>query len=428
MELKQINDLFTEAKKKYAAHPFFSVLIPVIAKTRIARADNIKTACIGWKDGEPFLQFNPDFCSKYVRTPEDVLFILAHEVCHFILGHLNNPLIHYNAKYGKRCVNLAFDVIIDQLLYRHFGGEAGSLGIINYYKETKCPVRLLLPPVCLKEEEFEKESCKEVFRQISAGRQMTPYRLIQHLVSAHGFKIDHVSFIIERGWFGGNAPCHWGRVDARFKRLADRLLGQVYGCAGFHPQVEKRKQAFRTRFMNIIRDVANDGEARIEEQASGGGVLPHPGRRDFVNLSTGMPVVIYHANPVFEAQKGITVYLDVSGSMDNEMPKVFAALDSIKEFINFPIYAFSTRVHPVTRRNLESRDVLSTGGTDFDCVAEHAIRHRNEKLLLITDGFSDINPAYARTLKVNHQAVTLLSRHGTREEVKRFSREVVELE
>lgn len=319
-------------------------------------------------------------------------------------------------------------MIIDQLLYKHFGNEAESLSIINYYKETKCPVRLLLPPACLKEEEFEKEKCKEVFRQISTGRQMTPYRLIQHIVSTHGFKVDYVSFIIERGWFGRNAPYHWGRVDPRLKRLIDRLMGQVYGFAGYHPQVEKRKQAFRTRFMNIIREVANDGEARLDEQAMGGGVLPHPGRRDFVNLSTGRPVVIYHANPVFEAQKGVTVYVDVSGSMDNEMPRVFAALDSIKEFVNFPLYAFSTRVHPVTRRNLESRDVLSTGGTEFDCVAEHAIKHRHEKLLLITDGYSDINSAYARTLKQNHQVVTLLSRHSTKNEVEKFSREVVELE
>jgi len=426
MQLKEALDLFSEAKKKYAAHPFFSVLIPVIARTRIAPAGGIKTACIGWRDDEPFLQFNPDFFQQYVRTPEDILFILAHEVCHFILGHLCSPARQLEARHGHQCLNLVFDIIINQILYTHFGAEAHNLRIVDFYKDAKCPMRLLLPPSRLREEEFEKEPCKELFRQISSGRHMTPYRLVQHLVSAHKDGCDYRGMIEVFGWT--RFRTHRWKNDPLLNEFARRVLGEMKGGPEYCPVVARRQAAFRTRFMNIIRDIANDGEARLEEQARGGGVLPHPGRRDFVNLSTGRPVVIYHANPVFEAQKGITVYLDVSGSMDEEMQKVFAALDSIKEFINFPLYAFSTRVHPVTRRNLESRDVLSTGGTDFDCVAEHAIKHRHEKLLLITDGFSDINPAYARTLKLNHQVVTLLSRCSTRGEVERFSREVVELE
>ncbi|MCX7830741.1 MAG: hypothetical protein N2445_06755, partial [Acidobacteria bacterium] len=187
MILKKIQELFSIAKKEYSSHPFFSVLMPIIAKTEIRRNDKIRTAHIFLDEEEPLIEFSPSFCDKYVKSPEDILFILAHEICHLVLGHLNSMSMDFANKYGRKATNLAFDIIIDHLLYKHFGEKTKSLKIVNFYLESKCPHRLLLPSPFAKEDEFEGEKCREIFNYISSGAPLTPYRIIQHILSHKKF-------------------------------------------------------------------------------------------------------------------------------------------------------------------------------------------------------------------------------------------------
>jgi hypothetical protein len=80
------------------------------------------------------------------------------------------------------------------------------------------------------------------------------------------------------------------------------------------------------------------------------------------------------------------VYLDVSGSMNAEMPLIVALLGRLTAYIRRPFWAFSNVVAPA--RIEEGRLVAATtGGTSMSCVLEHVARTRPRAAIVVTDGY-----------------------------------------
>ena len=119
-----------------------------------------------------------------------------------------------------------------------------------------------------------------------------------------------------------------------------------------------------------------------------------------------------------EAQWGATalrpegraqVYLDVSGSMNAEMPLVVALLGRLSRWIRRPFWAFSTEVVPA----VIERGVLkagTSGGTSLECVIAHVEKTRPASAVIVTDGFVEAIPKkriaeLARTTRL-HAIVT----------------------
>jgi predicted metal-dependent peptidase len=80
------------------------------------------------------------------------------------------------------------------------------------------------------------------------------------------------------------------------------------------------------------------------------------------------------------------VYLDVSGSMDEEMPLLVALLGRLSRYIRRPFWAFSNLVAPA--RIEQGRLVAdTTGGTSMGCVLAHVTRTRPSAAVVVTDGY-----------------------------------------
>jgi len=80
------------------------------------------------------------------------------------------------------------------------------------------------------------------------------------------------------------------------------------------------------------------------------------------------------------------VYLDVSGSMNAEMPLIVALLGRLSRWIRRPFWAFSTEVVPA----VIERGVLragTSGGTSLACVLEHVANTRPAAAVIVTDGY-----------------------------------------
>nr|WP_291181764.1 vWA domain-containing protein [Hyphomicrobium sp.] len=82
----------------------------------------------------------------------------------------------------------------------------------------------------------------------------------------------------------------------------------------------------------------------------------------------------------------VTVYLDVSGSMSPWLPVLLEALTESAALVPWPLFGFSTEVHPVTRSELASSRFRSTGGTHIASVARHLAESRVGRAVVITDG------------------------------------------
>jgi hypothetical protein len=80
------------------------------------------------------------------------------------------------------------------------------------------------------------------------------------------------------------------------------------------------------------------------------------------------------------------VYLDVSGSMNTEMPMVIALLNRLGPHIRRPFWAFSDKVAPAVIERGQLR-TSTTGGTSMQCVLEHVAKTRPDAAIVVTDGF-----------------------------------------
>ena len=83
----------------------------------------------------------------------------------------------------------------------------------------------------------------------------------------------------------------------------------------------------------------------------------------------------------------VHVYLDVSGSMNDFIPSLYAAVRDCHDCVVPTIHLFSTVIADVTFEELARGKVITTGGNCIACVANHMEAHHVKRAIIVTDGF-----------------------------------------
>jgi hypothetical protein len=115
-------------------------------------------------------------------------------------------------------------------------------------------------------------------------------------------------------------------------------------------------------------------------------------RRALVNLvsDTYSP---FYKNPFKPDDFGlVTIYIDVSGSMDRFKELVYRVASNCRDYLDPDIYLFSNNVHKISKEELLTGQCFTTGGTD-DCWLQHAIENNKRKLMVWTDGYLSVKEA-----------------------------------
>ena len=103
---------------------------------------------------------------------------------------------------------------------------------------------------------------------------------------------------------------------------------------------------------------------------------------------------IMRSRPRWVPRKVTHLYVDISGSMDDSLPWLAAALDPLHRKGLCKLYAFSTVVDEVKRGRLTKDKIKNTGGTDINCVYEHLIKlpanRSPQKVVVLTDGYTGV--------------------------------------
>jgi hypothetical protein len=106
------------------------------------------------------------------------------------------------------------------------------------------------------------------------------------------------------------------------------------------------------------------------------------------------------------------VYLDVSGSMNAEMPLIIALLARLSRHIRRPFWAFSDEVAPA--RIIDGRlEAATTGGTSMSCVLEHLAKTRPPAAVVVTDGYIEHLEPEEVTLARRTRLHALVTRDGS---------------
>jgi hypothetical protein len=105
----------------------------------------------------------------------------------------------------------------------------------------------------------------------------------------------------------------------------------------------------------------------------------------------------------------VLVYLDVSGSMSNELPRLIVPLRKFVERGLATTWQFSTVVEPLPLEELRSGQVTTTGGTAVRSVLEHALKQPNvSSVVLVSDGFVEETDA-SMIRKLRDRGITIES-------------------
>ena len=416
----------------------------ILSVARLVFTTEVPTLAVTLCDDPPLLLVNPDFIAEHVKSEDDLRAALLHEFLHVLLGHTKL------FKKNDPATNLALDAVINHIVQRELGDEAGDF-FRRFYQPTsdEDPLWLLRPhaPGDIRPKDADAARCAET-----------------HYYAPHaGYNWNKAMIIhmVRRGL--SCAKVLADDVLDLFDSLDIVLRGEILFLGG-HEEKDDMHPANRARLERLLKELDGDG---IFRRPSDHGVGPPPAagewaaadphrqwrvtthkilRRMLVPDRRSRPVndgVVSYCLPVATSRDRraalrwlwnpilpefewsadrlkpggrVNVYLDVSGSMNEELNLLTGLLWKFRSWIRSPFHAFSNGVYPA-RIVAGKLQTDTTGGTCFNDVLVHILEKRPGKSLIITDGYIEQpDPRLLKQLRsIGEEIHILVSANGSRQ-------------
>jgi len=387
------------------------------------------------------LSYSPSFVAEYVSCKEDLFSLIFHELLHPMFGHF----IHGSGEIE----NIAADAIINGVigvvysdasrggsLFRRFYPPNGITGLIRAGSKmgnsrySKVYDRLY-------PNGYYSASPLSTGELIQSLKILTPHVDLSGIVllGSHGQAGDGS----KDGGTGieGLPKETLARIAEEIKRSAADRAGRMAGRS--EHLVSWLMEALRThlsirkallqKFLTK-RKIDKFKELFQDRRVSVSPIPICPSKRDLVMLAAGANPCYFH-NRATRAQKrdrGLAIYLDVSGSVNEHLPKILGILRNLRKEIK-TIFQFSNKIVETSFESLLKGNIQTTYGTDFDCIAQSILERNFDKAIVITDGYASMNEELKAQLKAHGlKALTILFGGMTRCEDFEMFGESVQLE
>ena len=380
----------------------------------IVTDESIATACVDCVT-RPRLRLNPGFIADYCRTDEHLLMLVLHELHHVVLGHTRlfpRP---------TKAHNIAFDAVINAIICHQFREERywSFFTAINSAKDF--PARLLRPPTGwparLRYASDASPAEKRIIQLLygNEGVGVTYLEVFELLIQALQEKPSPDCTLIgnhsnqshqeENDPFFGQAirdiVSKWPRPERILSGRDQGSPSQTWQLNTSAPASDPLRKAFEkilqqagvhTANAHTLRQLARVESLRLVET-----VLPQACDRRIPAWRAlhGAWPLIYRGSVQETRIQPVPrpvahVYLDISGSMSNTLPKLASALQRPHRLGLLRLFVFSTIVGEVEPRNLTCK-LPNTFGTDINCVLEHldgiTASKRPRRVVVVTDGW-----------------------------------------
>ena len=360
------------------------------------------------------IRYNPDFVLKNVKTGVDLFCLVFHEVLHPVFGHFIHP--------KDEVANIACDAIINSAISNLFAAPSGSGSLFRrIYPERDLPA-ILRPDSRMTFSRYEvlyeylypharqqtKLSAGEVIQSLKALVPAVPMKLL--LLGSHG-----------QGGAGNGfkEQIPAAAVQGISKDFLERLPSTDNGAGCWDHlkqllvEVLKTKKTIRQSLLagyttrRKLEGFFDEGQ-RMRRITS---PFPtNPSRRDLVLLSAGIWPGFFRnrQSEIVLKQKGIAVFLDVSGSVNDYLPQIIGLLSGFRERLR-TIHLFSNAVVEASFAAVCEGKLTTTYGTDFDCIAKEILAKEYERAVVITDGYGGLKEESSAALtKAGSRILTIL--------------------
>jgi len=402
------------------AEHFRSIYRELIDENPLAIRAVLKVLCVEFTDtvptlavtceARPRLLVNLAFVRAHCRTEPHVKALICHEFLHVLLRHTDRftTLTHPE--------HLAVDAVINAIIHRSLGPDFSGM-MSRYYADERGVARLLRPPTDPEVDRVNTNSRgglrarAEEKRVLSAWHGLYTGRLVADDIRDLARDLVKPNARIKASLLGDheNLTGRPAGADPLTGPLADALdtaLKAMNGSGVFRAQraglgtdayrneVRPANTAVdrwrRETFAILRQHLLPDPRSIAREPSSRTFSLPvlSPGDRRAALRSLWSPFLPdARWETEHTARAGSAhVYLDVSGSMNAEMPLVVALLGRLSTYIRRPFWAFSNVVAPA---RIEQGRLIAdtTGGTSMGCVLAHVARTKPQAAIVVTDGY-----------------------------------------
>jgi hypothetical protein len=396
----------------------------------IGFAPGIGTAHIRLSNGRYRIELDPVFAKRELASGEDALFVLLHELSHKVRG----DLVRFDGTrkrppLARAATNIVADIAVNSALCEHFFPEGAAI-LERLYGTRSFPAILLLPPHQLvslfgEEHGFPRTFAAATLDAVRKIPRRTAASLVSRVFATSGLDAGRAHDLADwylSAWL--DAPVFERALDTLLLLLDGTveeeilllLLGDHEGEPGegelddLGSELEESLRAgeggetgeeeidpvlpsrHATALQEAIRHALEPDPSDLRAATGFAPVralVPSVGRREtFLLASHVWPVFFktrFAGQPTDDTERA-HVYVDVSGSTSTVQPFLYGLVIHAQELVAEPLYLFSTEVVPVSLAELLSGRVVTTRGTDFDCVIQHAAREGFRKILLVTDG------------------------------------------
>ena len=374
---------------------------------------------------DPVLFINLDFCNKYLKSDNNLKAVLLHEFLHVLLQHTEK----YEC--NSFLLNLCLDAIINAIIYRMQGMEYADF-FVRYY-EWKIPFCLLRPQATdatLKEEEWQSIH-EMIYQGRFAGDQLL--ELLEYLMEQ-----QIPDFANSNQFIGTHHAVE--NPSENVKKILKEIVAKMQGVklwskhkfpglgsAWEHKHLStlnQRNNKLRMEVLQVIRQCLLPTAYKKIYYNLQTAVLPYlsvSDKRSMAKLACSklLPYsTIELQSEQLHPKEKFQLYLDVSGSMEQELNQVMSVISHFTSYISSPVWAFSNDVKPAEFK--DGKLCYETSyGTGFRPVLEHYHKHRFKKALIITDGYFEaieVNELASfqlnglRALVTSHGSVRLLEK------------------
>jgi len=354
----------------------------------------------------PRLLVNLEFVAEHCLTDAHVKAVICHEFLHVVLRHTER------FERLEPAEHLALDAVINAIIHRHLGPDYSSM-MSRYYAGAKGVQRLLRRST--PEDYFHRD--KRLFRNrpdpvMAAWRGLYWGELVADDIADLARDLESSDPHMAARLIGGHQDVR-GSLDAAqplppaLQKAIQRVLKAMNGDGIWRSPRERgvgaeayraavaeddadlqrwRRETFAVLKRHLLPDPR---AARTESQPYDYGlpVLSCGDRRAALRAqwSPLLPEALWRAERPGRPASA-QVYLDVSGSMNAEMPLIVALLARLSRHVRRPFWAFSDEVTPA---RIEGGKLLAdtTGGTSMTCVLEHLAKTRPAAAVVVTDGY-----------------------------------------
>ena len=366
---------------------------------------------------EGVLSYNPAFLKRYVACREDLFSLVFHELLHPMFGH-------FIYKAGK-IENIGADAIINAVIGTLYASQSGNGNLFKKTYEPRGLLGLMRPQSIMHNSRYARVY-NHLYGMWHVKDKMTTGELIQTLKILT--QMEDLTAILLIGSHNDEQGAGEGLESLPKEvlgRIADDLQQSINTAegqkqAGYNPALAglfvealrthlSIKKVILQRFTSK-RKVDKFKELFQEHRLSVSPIPLYPSKRDLVLLAADIWPGYFHNR--FQRPKtrnrGLAIYLDVSGSVEEYLPKILGVLKNLRREIT-SVFQFSNEVVETSFESLLRGEIETTYGTDFDCIAQSIVDRGFDKAVIITDGYASMEDEIKDELKDRKlQTLTIL--------------------